>query len=646
MKAHKHFFCFADGLAIVVALFWTSELPQAIVLAANLRTVAFAGQQAPGTDNGVTFNTFDAHVVDGPSIPLFRGPVLNDAGQVAFRADLAGGGINSTNSLGVWSEGTGNLAIVARTGSPAPGGGNFGPLSGAELFSPMLNDAGQTVFYGALTNGDVGVWSEGSGSLALVARDGTAAPGTPIGVSFWFAGGSNLPPLLNNAGQTAFPTLLKGSGVNAGNNSGTWSGVDQNSLALLTRAGSQATGLPDGVSYGVQLPAGLNDAGHGALYAFLTGSGVNSTNNSAIWSGSAGSLALVARTGDPAPGTLSGVNFGALFAPIAINNAGKIAIQSFLAGNVDGTNDEGLWSNVSGSLELIARRGSQASGAPAGVNYGMFSLSGWPVLNDAGQIAFLAGVEGTGVNETNNQAIWSGEMDNLALVARSGGQAPGTGSGVRFSNLEYPALNSSGQIAFRAYLIGSGVRPNNDKGIWATDSTGTLQLIARAGDLLEVAPDDFRAISELNFTSASGNSDGLSSGFNDLGQLVFWARFTDNSEGIFLSSAVAHVPGDFNNDGIVDAADYVVWRKDDATQDGYDKWRANFGTSLNVSGATGSARLTSASSVESSSPKSAGASAASVSATIPEPASTVLVFAGLVIFMCRRRSLRNTKPSR
>jgi hypothetical protein len=39
-------------------------------------------------------------------------------------------------------------------------------------------------------------------------------------------------------------------------------------------------------------------------------------------------------------------------------------------------------------------------------------------------------------------------------------------------------------------------------------------------------------------------------------------------------------PGDFNQDGTVDAADYVVWRKTDGTQTGYDAWRANFGTSL------------------------------------------------------------------
>lgn len=39
----------------------------------------------------------------------------------------------------------------------------------------------------------------------------------------------------------------------------------------------------------------------------------------------------------------------------------------------------------------------------------------------------------------------------------------------------------------------------------------------------------------------------------------------------------AGTEGDYNDDGVVDAADYVVWRRDDGTQEGYDAWRANFG---------------------------------------------------------------------
>jgi GH35 family endo-1,4-beta-xylanase len=40
------------------------------------------------------------------------------------------------------------------------------------------------------------------------------------------------------------------------------------------------------------------------------------------------------------------------------------------------------------------------------------------------------------------------------------------------------------------------------------------------------------------------------------------------------------LPGDFNGDGAVDAADYVVWRKGSLNgQQGYNDWRANFGRS-------------------------------------------------------------------
>jgi hypothetical protein len=37
------------------------------------------------------------------------------------------------------------------------------------------------------------------------------------------------------------------------------------------------------------------------------------------------------------------------------------------------------------------------------------------------------------------------------------------------------------------------------------------------------------------------------------------------------------LPGDFNEDGRVNAADYVVWRKTDGTPAGFNAWRANFG---------------------------------------------------------------------
>jgi len=41
---------------------------------------------------------------------------------------------------------------------------------------------------------------------------------------------------------------------------------------------------------------------------------------------------------------------------------------------------------------------------------------------------------------------------------------------------------------------------------------------------------------------------------------------------------LAPIAGDFNHDGSVDAADYVVWRKFGGFQASYGAWRANFGS--------------------------------------------------------------------
>ena len=119
-----------------------------------------------------------------------------------------------------------------------------------------------------------------------------------------------------------------------------------------------------------------------------------------------------------------------------LNNAGQTAFRAGLTGSgVDSTNDRGIWSEGSGSLALVARSGSQAPGTPSGVNFDAASIRS-PVLNDAGQTAFRAGLTGSGVDSTNNQGIWSEGSGSLALVARSGSQAPGTPSGVNFSGFD------------------------------------------------------------------------------------------------------------------------------------------------------------------------------------------------------------------
>jgi T5SS/PEP-CTERM-associated repeat protein len=52
-----------------------------------------------------------------------------------------------------------------------------------------------------------------------------------------------------------------------------------------------------------------------------------------------------------------------------------------------------------------------------------------------------------------------------------------------------------------------------------------------------------------------------------------------NPTSVVLHIVAPLLAGDYNGNGTVDAADYVVWRKNDGTQAGYDTWRANFGAS-------------------------------------------------------------------
>ncbi len=54
----------------------------------------------------------------------------------------------------------------------------------------------------------------------------------------------------------------------------------------------------------------------------------------------------------------------------------------------------------------------------------------------------------------------------------------------------------------------------------------------------------------------------------------------ETSSASIVGLAILSLPSDFNGDDTVDAADYVVWRKTDGTQPGYDTWRANFGRTL------------------------------------------------------------------
>lgn len=78
---------------------------------------------------------------------------------------------------------------------------------------------------------------------------------------------------------------------------------------------------------------------------------------------------------------------------------------------------------------------------------------------------------------------------------------------------------------------------------------------------------------------------------------------------VTLTAAPGILPGDFNGNGVVDTADYVVWRNNDGTQAGYDLWRAHFGQTAG----SGAAEYP------------LDSSARTLSAGVPEPSTCLLV---------------------
>jgi len=131
------------------------------------------------------------------------------------------------------------------------------------------------------------------------------------------------------------------------------------------------------------------------------------------------------------------------------------------------------------------------------------------------------------------------------MIARAGQDAPGPD--VLFRRFEYgtPASTTLVHTASTATLGGDGVDRSNDMAIYVEGLDGTLLLIAREGDAIDVSDTpglpDMRTISLLGFVGGSGNEDGRSSGFSEEGQVAFYAAFTDGTQGIFVSD-IAVVP--------------------------------------------------------------------------------------------------------
>jgi hypothetical protein len=471
-----------------------------------LNLVARASRQAPGTPMGADFNGFS---------PLSMAP----DGKLAFKAALivGDGGVTTSNNSGLWSEASGNLALVVRESEPIP----RAPSGVAFDFTtaPMINRARQASFRAAAVSGEIGIWKENNETLTAVVVTGDQAPGTADGVTF-----SNFTNAVkfSSTGATAFRGTLAGPGVSVDNASGLW--VERNnSLKLVARRGNLA--MPGLYFHNIGEPA-LNGRGQTAFLAAVTGAGVAASNKNALWAEKENVLSLVARAGTQAPGLPAGVMFDVLGEPL-LNADSDVAFTASIVGTgISDDKNGGIWVRRDGVLGLVAAKGALAVGGPQDAPFSAFDDVS---LNSAGQVAFRATLSPSLV-APESEGIWATALGGvLKLIARKGQAievAPGSTKTIASLSLN-SGTNEDGH--------GSAFSDRGELAFAATFTDGSSGVFV--SDAVKSSPGDFDG--DLDFDGAD---------------FLAWQRAPRDL------GAGHPGNGDANDDGNVTTADLDVWK--------------------------------------------------------------------------------------
>jgi hypothetical protein len=381
------------------------------------------------------------------------------------------------------------------------------------------------------TNGNFFAWPD------------TEAPGLP-GVYF---GGAVDHATLAEDGTLAFRADLYGAGTSGINSRALFKGTSAATLAMLARWNDPAPGLP-GLSLmnsagtkGIEDAVTVSPSSSYILWSsYLSGPGVTTDNDSALYESSPGGHLLIAREGAPAPGTAGAVyaedpHSGPQFSKI--NRHGTVVFYSRLAGGdvVEGINDFAYFTGTPGAVSMLLRQGDTVLPGPvtaAGLGYVL-------QLDNNGRMLYTLQLSGPGVTNANNDSIWiytpgSGNQ----LLVREGDPAPGT-AGAVFSNqplASFPGVSStsltrSGRYEFTSGLTGGDVIPGvNDRALYAATVGGGLTMIARSG---QPAP----------------GTDAVFQGFSP-----FYSLINDTGDVAFQGTLIGGTSDPTNNNGI------WIWR--------------------------------------------------------------------------------------
>lgn len=391
--------------------------------------------------------------------------------------------------------------------------GDTAPSQALSLTNDVPNDGFSEALNASIGSPTGGVTTNG-GSFSLLAPGATNNSSLAVGINTATAG---------NKSGTATITLASDGTGSSGNGQTPLPSQTVNVTGSVFRLASTSAHTPEPVNFGIlhvgdPMPSQLL-----TLTNLAANDGFSERLNATI--GTA--------TGDA---TTNSGSFNGLVPGGTNNTSLSVGIDTSSAGNKSGTATIALTSNGAGTSGLVdTALASQVVNVSATVNN--FAVADIVKLSGNGTFTMLAANE--------------------------------------FSLDLGSTFRGSADLAAELGVVNDAAAPADDL---AGDFTITAADFATSG---------FEAFTGL---SAGNTHDGLSilldsatvGTFN--GQIVLQPRSTNpNPFTVDLPAITIHLtgevrlPGDYNLDGTVDAADYVVWRKNGAMEGGYETWQTHFG---------------------------------------------------------------------
>ena len=497
------------------------------------KVIAVSGTAAPGTEAGTTFYPGGLGL-----------PTVNARGDVAFGAMLDVASKDWFRAAGIWY---------------APGGGSNLPLAyrvgdwSSTARTPFLDNAGRIAFWTSEATAPAELRVGLPGQYRTVVRLGDPAPGTTAGQTINERGSV---PVLSGTGDLYFEPGVSGSAT-SGTTPAAYTVVAGGSPQVLRYWSQAAPGVPGG-KLAVVDGQSFADGGRAAFVARISYSGTPSQGQG-VFAGTAGNLARVAISGQAASGSGAGYTFVRFMPRTGVNASGETVFSGVVKNAAGVTSGTYAYRYDGQQLAPMAGPGTAAPALGTGVT---LKHAQSQRINDRGQALVQATAVGPNAGDATFSAWmrWAGGI--LTPIVRDGMAAPGLGSGVTLKTAQVISFNDAGQSLVQATLAGPGVDSTNGDSLWAVDPLGQFTLVARTGTTLST-PQGNRVVTGLRANAMTFDqpmADPVLRSLSDSGQVAYQAffGFDGGNNANVLATLPAIIPGDANNDLIVNTTDFEI----------------------------------------------------------------------------------------